>query len=136
MRAGLPGGSRCGSAAIELAFSLLFVLIPLLGVTVDWGWYFYRQLLVTNAVRDGVRVGVMVDTSFRASVAEHWITTRLENAGFTADEDFSDSDLDVTNDTDAQTLTVSVTVDYKHLVSILPVGPPDELAVTYTMPYQ
>lgn len=135
MRSGVPGRSRRGAAAVEFAFSLIFVLVPLLAVTLDWGWYFYRELTVTNAVRDGVRVGVMVDSSFRSSVTEEWIATRLMEAGFVADEDFSDSSLNVTNDTDAETLTVSASVTYKHLLDLLPVGPPDELTVTYTMPY-
>lgn len=133
----LPNRLRRGSAAVEFAFSMLFVLVPLLGVTLDWGWYFYRQLAVQNIVRDGVRVAVMSDitTSYRDSVAEHWITAQLDEAGFEPGVDFDSADIVATDDDVAETVTVSATVTFNHLLNLLPVGPPDALVVNYTMPY-
>lgn len=47
---------RRGSQAVEFAL-LLPVLSAILLGTVEYGWYFWRESLVTNALRDAVRAG-------------------------------------------------------------------------------
>lgn len=45
-----------GAAAVEFALVLPLLLMIVLG-TIDWGWYFYVSQVVTNAAREGARVG-------------------------------------------------------------------------------
>lgn len=48
-----------GAAAIEFALVLPVLLFLVLGM-VDYGWYFFCQLTVTNAAREGARAGTTV----------------------------------------------------------------------------
>ncbi len=54
MRATRKGGR--GAAAVEFALVLPLLLMVVLG-TIDWGWYFFVSQVVTNAAREGARVG-------------------------------------------------------------------------------
>jgi Flp pilus assembly pilin Flp len=45
-----------GAAAVEFALVLPLLLMVVLG-TIDWGWYFFVSQVVTNAAREGARVG-------------------------------------------------------------------------------
>jgi Flp pilus assembly protein TadG len=45
-----------GAAAVEFALVLPVLLMIVLG-TIDWGWYFFVSQVVTNAAREGARVG-------------------------------------------------------------------------------
>ena len=47
---------RRGTTALEFAL-ILPVLFALLAGTVDYGWFFLRESLINNALRDAVRVG-------------------------------------------------------------------------------
>ena len=58
--------SRCknrrGIAIVEIALSLLLLILILLGV-LEYGWLFVRYQQVRNAARDGARVGVTLDAT-------------------------------------------------------------------------
>ena len=73
--------SRCknrrGIAIVEIALSLLLLILILLGV-LEYGWLFVRYQQVRNAARDGARVGVTLDAT-AAQVASA-ISTEMTNA--------------------------------------------------------
>jgi len=45
-----------GAAAVEFALVLPLLLTLVLG-SIDWGWFFFIDQLVTNAAREGARAG-------------------------------------------------------------------------------
>lgn len=49
---------RHGSNAVEFALTLPVLTVMLLGL-VDYGWFFLRQSLVVNAVRESMRFGAI-----------------------------------------------------------------------------
>ena len=53
---------RRGLAIVEIALSLLLLVLLLLGV-LEYGWLFVRYQQVRNAARDGARVGVTLDAT-------------------------------------------------------------------------
>jgi Flp pilus assembly protein TadG len=60
MRRGNDRASReRGAVAVEFALVLPVLLMLLLGLF-DYGWYFYCELSVTNAAREGARAGTTV----------------------------------------------------------------------------
>ena len=50
------GRRERGAAAVEFALVLPVLLLLVLGA-IDWGWYFFLREVVTNAAREGARVG-------------------------------------------------------------------------------
>lgn len=52
--------NRRGANAIEFALVAPVLMAMMLGV-VDYGWYFFRESLVTNALRTAVRSGSILD---------------------------------------------------------------------------
>jgi Flp pilus assembly protein TadG len=76
-----------GAAAVEFALVLPLLLMIVLG-TIDWGWYFFVSQIVTNAAREGARVGSLTaydpdnpdaDTAAEAE-AEATVATYLTGA--------------------------------------------------------
>jgi Flp pilus assembly protein TadG len=57
----MPRGER-GQAVIELAMTLPLLLLVVLGIF-DFGFMFQKYEVVTNAAREGARVGVLPDYS-------------------------------------------------------------------------
>ena len=55
-----------GAAAVEFGLVLPVLLMILLGI-IDYGWVFFSQLQMTNAVREGARRGVVQDTPAAAT---------------------------------------------------------------------
>jgi Flp pilus assembly protein TadG len=51
-----------GAAAVEFALLLLPLMMILLG-TIDWGYFFFVEQLVTNASREGARTGSLTPYS-------------------------------------------------------------------------
>ncbi len=51
-----------GAAAVEFALLLPLLLLILLG-TIDWGYFFFIEQLVTNASREGARAGSLTPFS-------------------------------------------------------------------------
>jgi Flp pilus assembly protein TadG len=55
-----------GQAVIELALTLPLLLVVVFGI-IDFGFMFQRYEAVTNAAREGARIGVLADyTAARA----------------------------------------------------------------------
>jgi Flp pilus assembly protein TadG len=60
--------SQRGAAAVEFAIVLPLLVSIVLG-TIDWGYYFFVQQVVTNAAREGARVGTLYDPALPESEA-------------------------------------------------------------------
>jgi Flp pilus assembly protein TadG len=56
MIAGRRRDPQRGAAAVEFALVLPLLLTLVLG-SIDWGWFFFIDQLVTNAAREGARAG-------------------------------------------------------------------------------
>ncbi|WP_277453121.1 TadE family protein [Janibacter sp. DB-40] len=56
------GGHDRGAAAVEMALVLPLLLVIVGGVA-DFGRYFFYEVTLTNAVREGARVAVVDDTA-------------------------------------------------------------------------
>lgn len=124
---------RRGSAAIEFALTLP-VLITLMLAVLEYGWVFFQQSSVVNAVRDGTRVAVQApDYSCVEEVAN--AQTRAVLARFGLDCD-SIPDCDIITDLNpyddtADTLTVKVSIPYEPLTGLIPV--PNHIAAEVSM---
>lgn len=53
-----PLGIPRGAAAVEFALVVPVLLVIVLG-SIDWGYYFFVQQVVTNAAREAARVGTL-----------------------------------------------------------------------------
>jgi Flp pilus assembly protein TadG len=128
---------RAGNAAIEFALILPVLLLLVAGI-VEYGWLLHQRSQLTRAVREGIRYGVVLDTSGTpspAQAAEDRAEDVLEELGFDLDEctlatEYADVHPDAANTDD--TLTLSITAEYNPLVGGL-VPAPTELAVSMTM---
>ena len=76
---------RRGSNAVEFAL-ILPSLMFLLGVTVDYGWYFHNQIELTNSAAVGAHAGAAVFaeggdpvSAARAVTLDAWTATGLPN---------------------------------------------------------
>jgi Flp pilus assembly protein TadG len=81
--------SQHGAAAVEFAIILPLLVSIVLG-TIDWGYYFFVQQIVTNAAREGARVGTLYDPATPGSealaLADAEVTAKsyLDRAGLEA----------------------------------------------------
>lgn len=89
-RPGTPRRSR-GSTAIEFALLAPVLLVILLGM-LDYGWYFFQEGLVTNAIQQGMRAGALQipdpadavgECSTCQSIAAEAIVAELATLGLT-----------------------------------------------------
>lgn len=62
-----PGRSERGAAAVELAIVLPLLLLFIGGI-VDFGRYFYTEIQLTNAAREGARAAVVSDASVASRI--------------------------------------------------------------------
>ncbi len=70
-----------GAAAVEFALLLPVLVVILLG-TIDWGYFFFAEQVVTNAAREGARAGsVFVGGNTQAATTT--AQTYLTNGGLT-----------------------------------------------------
>lgn len=76
-----------GAAAVEFALVLPLLLTLVLG-TIDWGWYFFVDQVVTNAAREGARAGTLVAPAGTAPAYSNG--DAAENAATSAAEAYLD----------------------------------------------
>ena len=69
-----------GQAVIELALTLPLLLLVVFGI-IDFGFMFQRYEAVTNAAREGARLGVLAD--YTATEAQNRALDYLSPAGST-----------------------------------------------------
>jgi Flp pilus assembly protein TadG len=113
LRKARAGGRReCGAVAVEFALVLPLLLTLVLGA-IDWGWYFFLREVVTNAAREGARVG-SVNQDGQAAAAAY-----LTNLGLTQGTATSQPG----NVGGISTVRVTVTYPAGSLTGFLPVVP-------------
>lgn len=96
-----------GAAAVEFALVLPLLMVILLG-TIDWGYFFFVEQLVTNASREGARTGSLTPSPGGEGTAEadakKAATDYLIAAGLDGDV--------VSIDPEASSSSIKVTVSY------------------------
>jgi Flp pilus assembly protein TadG len=118
-----------GVSAVEFGLVLPLFIIILLGI-MDYGWVYFVKLSMTNAAREGARVGVTLDTNIETEAGKA-AKAYLGAAGFNPD----DSEWSVTPDLTDPTLSVTVTVNpFKPLVGFVPT--PASLSSTAAMRWE
>ncbi len=77
-----PRRTRRGAAAIELALTAPLLLV-LATASLEWGWYFTRQIQLSSAVRDaGLTAGSHSEDRAPDQVAIDRVTEALGEGGF------------------------------------------------------
>ena len=124
--------ARRGNVLVETALVLPLLLVLTLGL-LEYGWLFLKAQQITNASRQGARVGARAD----ATVAE--ITAAVDGAmaaGGLADSGFALTiiPVDPTTLIAGETLTVEISVPYANIGLGVPLVPtPASLDATVTM---
>jgi Flp pilus assembly protein TadG len=78
--------TRRGSATLEMALLLPFVLFPLTFGLIEYSWMFLKAQDVSNAVRAGARVAAMAGSTsddVRATVTSLMTSAKLDQSGYT-----------------------------------------------------
>jgi Flp pilus assembly protein TadG len=118
-----------GVSAVEFGLVLPLFIIILLGI-MDYGWVYYVKLTMTNAAREGARVGVTLDTNIESG-AQTAAKGYLGAAGFNPDE----AQWSVSSNLADPTLSVTVSVNpFKPLVGFVPT--PSQLSSTAAMRWE
>lgn len=117
-----------GNAAIELALVLPMLVTLLVGI-LDYGQIHFTRLTMTNAAREGARVGVTMPEADAQSAAVATASAYLANAGISAV-------VTATSPSQASpTVTVTVTIDpYVPLIGLVPT--PGQLTVSASMRWE
>jgi Flp pilus assembly protein TadG len=106
------GASESGQAVIELAVTLPLLLVVVMGIF-DFGLMFQRYEVVTNAAREGARVGVLptYSTDDAKARAQQYLTSGGLTGGATIDAAVAA----VTFGSPAKSVDqITVTVQYVH----------------------
>ena len=106
MNCRMRGGER-GNAVIELALTLPLLLLVVLGIF-DFGLMFQRYEVVTNAAREGARLGVLAD--YTATEAQNRALDYLIASGLNGPIRACGTGTIVKNSRCAQMTTSTVTV--------------------------
>ena len=69
-----------GQAVIELALTLPLLLLVVFGI-IDFGFMFQRYESVTNAAREGARLGVLTSAGYTATEAQNRAVSYLRAGG-------------------------------------------------------
>ncbi|MCL6634264.1 MAG: pilus assembly protein [Peptococcaceae bacterium] len=102
---------RRGQALVELALVLPLLLVLAIG-TMEFGRIFHSYLVITNATREGARVGVLGENT-----ADSVIKNRVKEAG--ASLGLSDSQITVTPAQNSRTRGVPLTVKIDYSVNLI-----------------
>lgn len=115
---GKPGFNRPGTAAVEFAIVLPFVMVVFLGI-IEFGRVMMVQQVITNAAREACRSAVLPGGSISSS--RDLVTTYLGNVNITLSSPTTQVTVspDPTTATQGTAITVSITVPYSS-VSWLP----------------
>lgn len=117
-----------GTAALEFGLVLPLLLVVLLGI-VDYGHIYFTRLAMSNAAREGARVGVTLPEAQVQASAVATATDYLSRAGINAA-------VVATTPSDAEpTVTVTITIDpFDPLIGLVPT--PDQLRVSSSMRWE
>lgn len=117
-----------GVAAVEFGLLLPVLLAILLGI-MDYGHVFMVKLTMTNAAREGARVGITLPTGSAESAAEAAATRYLASANITT----AVVDANAPSDLDPE-VRVNITLDYTPLIGFVPT--PDSLTASSVMRWE
>jgi Flp pilus assembly protein TadG len=125
------GKNAEGVSAVEFGIILPLLMTVLMGI-IEYGFVFYIDLNLTNAVREGARIGVTKSTADLAqSFAKAATEDYLENAGIEASVD-----CDGPSQTDPLEVTASIS-PFEPVVGFLPdFALPDSLTATSAMRWE
>jgi Flp pilus assembly protein TadG len=116
-----------GNAAVEFGLVLPLLLAILLGI-VDWGHVHFSRMTMTNAAREGARVGVTQSSAQLAlDRAEEAARLYLENSGV------QNADITVELE-DSRILEVRIDLNFDPLVGFVPT--PGQLNATAAMRWE
>lgn len=126
---------EAGSTAVEFAILLPVFVALLLGIA-EYGWLFYHEVVVSNAAREGARIGVTyapgdaVDgpTAATTRVGEYLLASGLECGGGC---EVSAAD---TGASPSRMLDVQITYAYEPLLGFVPT--PEAVRARSTMRYE
>lgn len=117
-----------GTAALEFGLVLPLLLVVLLGI-VDYGHIYFTRLTMSNAAREGARVGVTLPEAEAQTAAVAAAQSYLSRAGVSAAVAAS-----APSDSNP-TVTVTITIDpFDPLIGLVPT--PDQLAVSTSMRWE
>lgn len=102
-----------GAVAVEFALVLPLLLLLLLGM-MDYGWYFFCRLSVTNAAREGARAGTTVPNG-DADKAKTTAQAFINSAGLGA----QNTTIDVSIGSNPTSVTVDVKMNFTPLVGFV-----------------
>lgn len=125
----LRWGRRSGSTAVE--FALTFpILVLIFAAIAEWGWFFSQQLSMIYAVRDGARVGALTQQA-NGPEAEAAARVRSALTEMGLNGDAADIEATISGSSPNEVLTVSASLTYAPLISLVPI--PANLESTLTM---
>lgn len=112
--------SRRGSVAVELALGA----VPLVVITVaalDWGWYFSRQLQVTNIARDAALAACTAKPDEDpVTIAETRATASLATTDFESTDVTVAAVITTDANVDGNIIQVDVQVQWTPIAGLLP----------------
>jgi Flp pilus assembly protein TadG len=117
-----------GVAAVEFGLVLPVLMIVLLGI-IDYGHVFMVKLAMTNAAREGARVGITLPSDLAPTAAETAAVRYLASAGI----DTAAVQVNTPSDTDPE-LRVVITLAYQPLIGFVPT--PDSLSAASVMRWE
>jgi Flp pilus assembly protein TadG len=118
-----------GVAAVEFGLLLPVLMAILLG-TIDYGYAFMVKLAMTNAAREGARVGITMPADTAQSAAEAAAIRYLQSAGI----DSATVSANTPSDSDPE-VRVSISLDpYTPLIGFVPT--PDSLSASSIMRWE
>jgi Flp pilus assembly protein TadG len=119
-----------GAAAVEFGLILPVLMLVLMGI-MEYGYVFYVDLTITNAAREGARVGVTVEDGNNAddvavSVASKYLPANMRPPVSSVDGRLVGSDI-----------VVNITTPFHPLTGYLPAGAlPTSLSATSAMRWE
>jgi len=126
-----------GVAAIEFALVLPLLLVVVLG-TIDWGWYFFVDQLVTNAAREGARAGTLLPPPPSSTAGQAEAAAEQAGLAYLKRVSLSEEGVNATCTTVDGTEAVSVTITYPvgSLTGFLSAVMPEHAVATAVMRWQ
>ena len=129
MKRGVNRKLKRASATVEMAIVTPILLTLVFGI-IEYGWVFTVRQAMTNAAREGARVGVTRDAASAPTAAVDAANAYLTSSGV------SGASVQATTPSDADPgVTVTITLDpFKPIVGFVPT--PDRLSASATMRWE
>jgi Flp pilus assembly protein TadG len=128
---------QLGAVAVEFALILPLLLTLVLG-TIDWGWYFFVDQLVTDCAREGARAGTLVPPRPTSTIAQATGAAQTASLSFLRRVNLTPQGVDAEYTTVDGVDAVQVTVTYpvRSLTGLLSSLMPANARATVVMRWQ